>query len=139
MNWSTYLQQFQDFALFRFPQPPYFLLLIGLIISLSCVLPFVLTLQQLLKYWSQNRSPSALSRWSKLQLLIPLLGTAVGIDIVLASMLEMFGLPTLPSYLLSLLVTILIGSLVWSQIGIILGKRLLRSYLAEFSEFSHQR
>ncbi|AHJ28051.1 hypothetical protein [Nodularia spumigena] len=34
MDWSKNLQQFQDFVLFKLPEPPYFLLLIGLLISL---------------------------------------------------------------------------------------------------------
>lgn len=139
MDWSVYLQQFQDFVLFRFSPQPYFLLTIGLLISLTCGLPFVITLRQRVQDWSRTLSPVTLSRWTKLQLLIPFLGTAAGICITFASVLELFRLPTLPSYLVSLLVTTLIGSLVWSQIGIILGRRLLRSYLADFSELSHQR
>lgn len=139
MDWSTYLQQFQDFVLFKFPQPPYFLLLIGLLISFLCGLPFAITLRQRVQDWEQNHSPATLPRWGKLQLLIPFVGTIIGFSITFASMLEIFGLPTLPSYLISLLVTTLLGSWVWSEIGNLLGRRLLRSYLAKSSEFSHQR
>ncbi|WP_339461371.1 hypothetical protein [Nodularia spumigena] len=139
MDWSKNLQQFQDFVLFKLPEPPYFLLLIGLLISLLCGLPFAITLQKRVQDWIQNHSPTTLPRWAKLQLLIPFIGTAIGICIALASMLEIFGLPTLPSYLLSLLVTTLVGSWVWAEIGNLLGRRLLRSYLAKSAKLSHQR
>lgn len=138
MDWSQNLQQFQDFVLFKFPQLPYFLLLIGLLISLVCGLPFAITLQKRVQDWIQNHSPATLPRWAKLQLFIPFIGTAIGVSIALASMLEIFGVPTLPSYLLSLLVTSLVGSWVWSEIGNLLGRRLLRSYLAN-AKLSHQR
>ncbi len=139
MDWSNNLQQFQDFVLFKFPQPPYFLLLIGLLISLLSGLPFAITLQKRVQDWIENHSPKTLPRWAKLQLLIPFIGTVVGICIAFASMLEIFGLPTLPAYLISLLVTILVALWVWSEIGNLLGRRLLRSYLAQSSKLSHQR
>ncbi|WP_069108567.1 hypothetical protein [Fortiea contorta] len=139
MDWSKYLQQLHDFVLFKYSQPPYVLLVIGLLITLTCSLPFVITLRQRVKQWDKNHSLVILSRWAKLQLLIPFLGIAAGVFIAFGAMLEIFGLPTLPSYLISLLATILIGSLVWSEIGVILGRRLLRSYITDFSEFFHQR
>ena len=139
MDWSNNLQQFQNFVLFKFPEPPYFLLLIGLLISLVCGLPFAITLQHRVEDWIQNHSPATLPRWAKLQLLFPFIGTAIGICIAFASLLEIFGLPTLPAYLISLLATILLAIWVWSEIGNLLGRRLLRSYLAKSSELSHQR
>ncbi len=139
MDWSKNLQQFQEFVLFKFPQPPYFLLFIGLLISFLCGLPFAITLQQRVQDWIQNHSPTTLPRWAKFQLSIPFIGTAIGVAITLASMLEIFGLPTLPAYLTSLLVTALVAAWVWAEIGHLLGRRLLRSYLAKSSKLSHQR
>ncbi|GAX34441.1 hypothetical protein NIES3585_04420 [Nodularia sp. NIES-3585] len=139
MDWSNNLQQFQNFVLFKFPEPPYFLLLIGLLISLLCGLPFVNTLQRRVQDWIQNHSPTTLPRWAKLQLLIPFIGTAIGVCIAFSSILEIFGLPTLPAYLISLLVITLVAAWVWSKIGNLLGRRVLRSYLAESSKLSHQR
>ncbi|MEA5515425.1 hypothetical protein [Nodularia sp. UHCC 0506] len=139
MDWSKNLQQFQDFVLFKFPQPPYFLLSIGLLISLLCGLPFAITLQKRVQDWMKNHSSSTLPRWAKLQLLIPFIGTAIGVCIAFASLLEIFGLPTLPAYLISLLSTILAASWIWSEIGHLLGRRLLRSYLAQSAKLSHQR
>lgn len=139
MDWFTYLQQFHDFVLFRFSRPPYVLLAIGLLISLICSLPFVITLQKTVQVWYQNLYATTLTKWAKLQLFIPFLGTLSGVCIVFGSVLEIFGLPTFPSYLISLLVTSLIGSLVWSELGMMLGRNFLRSYLTNFSELSHQR
>lgn len=139
MDWNTYIQRIQDFFLFRLSPPPYFLLWIGLLISFSCALPFALMLRQLMQYWSQNHSPKALSRWRKLQLVIPLLGILVGICVTSASMLEIFGVPTVASYAVALLLTSVIGIFVWSQIGRILSRNLLLSYLSEFSELFPQK
>jgi hypothetical protein len=96
-------------------------------------------LRQLLQYWSQNHSPKALTRWKKLQLVIPLLGTLAGFCITFASMFEIFGLTTVFSYVVALLLTSVIGLFVWSQIGRILSRNLLRSYLSEFSELFPQK
>jgi type IV secretory pathway VirB6-like protein len=139
MDWSTYLEQFQNFVLFRFSQPPYILLIIGLLISLMCGLPFVITLLTRVRNWYQNTSPLTFTKWAKLELLIPFLGTLSGVCIIFASMLEIFGLSTFLSYLISLVATSLIGSLVWSEIGMMLGRNVLRSYLSNFSKLSHQR
>ncbi|HYW18250.1 MAG TPA: hypothetical protein VE956_02880 [Nodularia sp. (in: cyanobacteria)] len=139
MDWSENIQQFQDFVLFKFPQPPYFLLLTGLLISLFCGLPFAITLQKRVQDWIENHSPTTLPRWAKLQLLIPFIGTDIGVFIAFASILEIFDVPTLPAYFISLLVNILVASWVWSELGNLLGRRLLRSYLAKSSKLSHQR
>ncbi len=139
IDWNIYMQQIQDLFLFRFSQPPYFLLVIGLLISLSCALPFALMLRQLIEYWNKYHSQEAFTRWRKLQLLTPFLGTLVGACIASASTLEIFGFATSASYLVALLVTSVIGILVWLLIGRILSKNLLRSYLSESKEFFPQK
>jgi hypothetical protein len=139
MDWSENLQHFSNFLLFKFPQAPYFLMLIGLSISLLCGLSFAITLQKRVQDWIGNHSPAALPRWGKLQLLVPFIGTVIGVGIAFASMLEIFGLPTVPSYFLSFLSTSLVATWVWGEIGKLLGRRLLRSYLAKSATWSHQR
>jgi hypothetical protein len=133
------MEQIQDFFLFRFSQAPYFLLVIGLLISLSCALPFALILRELIQYWSKNHSQEAFTRWRKLQLLLPLLGVLIGFCISSASVLEIFGLSTVASYLLALLLVSIIGLLVWFQIGRILSRNLVRSYLSESVELFPQK
>ncbi|BDA69063.1 hypothetical protein CAL7716_032290 [Calothrix sp. PCC 7716] len=125
------MQEIQDLFLFRFSQPPYFLLVIGLLISLSCALPFALILRQLIEYWNEYHSQEAFTRWRKIQLLTPFTGTLVGVCIAFASTLEIFGFATVASYLVALLATSVVGVLVWLQIGRILSKNLLRAYLSE--------
>ncbi|MBW4600897.1 MAG: hypothetical protein KME29_15180 [Calothrix sp. FI2-JRJ7] len=136
---DQYLQKIQDLFLYRFSQPPYFLLLIGLLISFSCVLPFILILRQLIQYWSKYHSQEAFTRWRKLQVLTPYIGTLVGVCIALASALEILGLATFASYLVALLVISVVGFLVWLQIGRILSKNLVRSYLSESKELFPQK
>ncbi len=139
MGWDTYIQRIQDLLSFRFLQPPYFLLCIGLLISFSCILPFALMLRQLMQYWYQNHSPNAFTGWRKLQLVIPFSGTLVGVCVTLASILEIFGFSTVGSYFVALLVTSAIGLFVWWQLGRTLSRNLLRSYLSESSELFPQR
>ncbi|MDH6056253.1 hypothetical protein [Umezakia ovalisporum] len=139
MDWSKNLQQFQHIVVFKFPQAPYFLLLISLLISLVCGLPFAITLQERVEDWIENHSSSTLPRWGKLQLLIPFIGISIGVYIAFASLLEILGLTTLPSYLLSLLGTTFLCLWVWSEIGNLLFRKLLRSYLDKSSKLSHQR
>jgi len=45
-----------------------------------------------------------------------------------------FGLPIFLSYAISVVLTSLIGWLVWQQIGRSLGQRLVRSDMSEFSQ-----
>jgi hypothetical protein len=92
-----------------------------------------------MQYWSQNHSFNALTRWRKLQLVIPLFGTLVGFCVTFASMLEIFGLTTVASYFVGLLLTLAIGLFLWSLIGRMLSRNLLRSYLSEFSELFPQK
>jgi hypothetical protein len=139
MDSNTYIQAIQDFFLFRFSQPPYFLLGIGLLISLSCALPFALMLRQLMQYWSTNHSPKAFTTWKKLQLVIPWFGTLAGVCITFASTFEILGLTTATSYFVALVLTSVIGLFVWSQISRLLSRNLLRSYLSEFPELFPQR
>jgi O-antigen/teichoic acid export membrane protein len=96
-------------------------------------------LRQLIQYWSKYHSQEAFTRWRKLQVLTPYIGTLVGVCIALASALEILGLATFASYLVALLVISVVGFLVWLQIGRILSKNLVRSYLSESKELFPQK
>lgn len=128
MDWATYLHQLQEIVGFRFSSPPYVLLLAGLFIGLTSGAAFAAVLRQRVKEWSRNFSPSIFNQWGKLQLLIPFLGTCIGLCLFAASGLEMLGFSTVVSYTLALPLTVLIGWLVWSRIGSTLGRRVMRSY-----------
>ncbi len=105
MFWAIYSQTFQDFFTFKFPEKPYFLLAIGFIISLTCGFPLATILPQQVKIHAAKFYYQAEGWWEKLQLFVSLLGTIAGFSIMLASTLEILGSPTLPSYLLSVIIT----------------------------------
>ena len=112
--------------------------MVGLLISLTAGVAFTATLKQRVQDWSKNIPSDTLSVRERLQLLIPFFSTAAGICIFLASGLEIFGLPNLLSYAVSVLLTVVISSLVWARISRNIDQRILGSYLTRFSESPRQ-
>ncbi len=108
--------------MYNFPEPPYFLLVAGLFAGITSGAAFEATLKQKVREWSQNRSTRTLAQMKGFQLLLPFLGIAAGICVFLASGLEIFGFPSWLSYSISLPLTLLIGFLVWSQLGKLLAQ-----------------
>lgn len=104
------------------PQPPYFLLLFGLLVSLTCGLSFEALLKQKVNEWSKQRSTRALAELQGMQLLLPFLGICAGICIFLAAGLEIFTFNRAFSYLVAAPLTLFIGDLVWSQLGKVLSQ-----------------
>ncbi|MBD2033576.1 hypothetical protein H6F76_00660 [Leptolyngbya sp. FACHB-321] len=88
-----------------------------------------------MQYWYENLSPDTLSSEGRLQLILPFLGTVGGVFLVLLAALEVLGLPILPAILLSLLSTLLSGYFAWLQLGKMLSRRALRSYMEQFIDF----
>jgi uncharacterized protein (DUF2062 family) len=106
---------------YYFPaDPPYFLLFAGLLAGIASGVAFETTLKNLVREWSKNRSTRTLANLKGTQLFVPFLGISAGICIFLGSGLEVFGLPSKLSYALSLPMTVLIGWLVWYQLGQVL-------------------
>lgn len=103
--------------MYYFPEPPYFLLLAGLLAGVTSGLAFEATLKQSVKEWSKNRSTRILANLQGSQLLLPFLGMAGGVCIFLASGLEIFGFPKLLTYAIALPLTVATAWLVWSQLG----------------------
>lgn len=101
-------------------EPPYFLLLASLLASLASGAAFEAVLKQSVRDWQKNRSTRTLENLRGLQLFLPFLGIAVGSAVFLAAGVEIFGLPTRFAYALSIPMTLLVGWLVWSQLGKIL-------------------
>lgn len=134
MDWALYLHQLQKFIGFRFSSPPYVLLLAGLFIGLTSGAAFAAVLRQRVKEWSRDFSPRIFNQWGKLQLLIPFVGTCIGLCLFAASGLEMLRFSTVVSYTLALPLTILICWLIWSRIGSNLGKQVMRSYWRNHSK-----
>jgi hypothetical protein len=97
--------------------PPYFLLVSGLFVSLSSGLAFNTTLKQAINEWAKTRSTRILSNLQGLQLLIPFLGIAGGISLFLTAGLVIFGFPLWMSAAISLVLTAATSALIWSQLG----------------------
>jgi hypothetical protein len=134
MDWVILLKQFEDLLASR-PEPPYILLVAGLLITLTCMLPLTIMIRERMHYWSENLSPDTLSSEGRLQLIFPFLGTVGGVCLVLIAVLEVLGLPVLPAILLSLLSMLLSGYFAWLQLGTMLSRRALRSYMEQFIDF----
>jgi hypothetical protein len=96
--------------------PPYFLLVAGLFAGITCGRAFEVTLRQSVKNWSQTRSTRILQESQGFSLLVPFLGICGGIWVFLASGLYIFGLPLQFSCITSIVLTIVTGLLVWSQL-----------------------
>ena len=102
--------------MYYLPEPPYFLIVIGLFISMTSGAAFEATLKQRVQEWSKNRSTRHLAQMQGVQLILPFLGMAVGICLFLDAGLEVFAFPAWLSYGISISLTLFIGSLVWSQL-----------------------
>ncbi|MBD0266767.1 MAG: hypothetical protein ICV77_00600 [Cyanobacteria bacterium Co-bin8] len=103
-----------------YPQPPYVLLLAGLFVALTSGYAFSNTLQQSVKAWNENRSTRILANLRGPQLQLPYLGICIGICMFLASGIQGFGFSGKVAYAMGAPMTVLIGLLIWSQLGKIL-------------------
>lgn len=103
--------------MYYFPEPPYFLLVAGLLVSLTCGTAFAGTLKEIVQKWSSDRAADVVARLRTRQLLIPFLGISAGVCMFLSSGLEIFGFPGWLSYAVAVPLTLLIGLLVWFQLG----------------------
>ncbi|NEQ84470.1 MAG: hypothetical protein F6K26_31200, partial [Moorea sp. SIO2I5] len=73
------------------PEPPYFLLIFGLFVGITCGLAFEAILKQKVQEWYKTKSSQTLAEIRGIQLLVPFLGIAVGICLFLASGLAIFA------------------------------------------------
>lgn len=106
--------------MYSIPEPPYVLLVVGLFISLASGAAFESVLKKSVQDWSKNRSTRTLATLQGMQLFLPFLGISLGICLFLSSGMEFFGFTTQLSYAIALPLTVLIGWLIWSQLGKIL-------------------
>ncbi|HEY9663522.1 MAG TPA: hypothetical protein V6C65_34175 [Allocoleopsis sp.] len=101
-------------------EPPYFLLVAGLVASLASGLAFEATLKQSVQEWAARRSTRTLANMRGTALRLPYLGMCIGTCVFLASGVQIFGFTPKIAYLIALPLTILTALLVWSQLGKIL-------------------
>lgn len=100
-----------------YSDPPYFLIIAGLFVSLTSGLAFEATLKEQVRAWSKKRSAQEIAQAKGFYLLFPFLGICAGICVFLAAGLDIFGLGMKFSYTLAIPMTVLIGWLIWSQLG----------------------
>ncbi|VXD22418.1 conserved membrane hypothetical protein [Planktothrix serta PCC 8927] len=96
--------------------PPLLLLVVGLFIGITSCTAFVVSLKQLLKEWSKNRSTRNLANLRGVQVVFPFSGIALGICIFLASCLQVFAFSGIIAYGFSFPLTVLMAGLVWYQL-----------------------
>ena len=104
------------------PQPPYFLVVVGLFVSITCGLAFEAVLKQKVNEWSKNRSTRSLAQLQGTPLVLPFVGICIGTCLFLASGFEVFVYSRSLSYLISLPMTVGTAVLVWSQLGKVLAQ-----------------
>ncbi|MEA5535123.1 hypothetical protein [Crocosphaera sp. XPORK-15E] len=103
--------------MYYLPEPPYFLLIVGLFTGLTCGLAFEATLKMNVRELLKKPANQML-KGSGLQL--PFLGICVGICVFLSAGLEVFLFDPWLSYSIALPMTIFIAALVWVQLESVL-------------------
>jgi hypothetical protein len=103
--------------MFYISEPPYFLLVAGLLMALTSGAAFSATLKQIVHKWSSARAAAAIAKLPTGQLVVPFLGISAGVCMFLSSGLEIFGFTAMLSYVVAGSLTLLIGLLVWVQLS----------------------
>ena len=106
----------------EFIDPPYFLMVAGLLAGITSGLAFDATLRQSVQEWSKNRSTRTLANMRGMNLFLPFIGISGGICIFLSAGLQVFGFPGVIAYAISTPLTLFICGLVWYQLGQILNQ-----------------
>ncbi|MGI0494345.1 hypothetical protein ACN4EG_21380 [Alkalinema pantanalense CENA528] len=115
------LDQLDQLPLYYIPQdPPYLLLVCGLLASLVSGLAFQAVLKQDLADWKANRQTRSITSLQSVNLLMPFLGMAIGASFFLSAGVEIFGFPPKLAYAIAVPMAFFIGWLVWRQLGSIL-------------------
>lgn len=103
--------------MYYLPEPPLFLIFVGLMMGVTCGLAFEATLKDKVNLWRTQPPKTKQSQLDGISLLqIPFIGICVGICIFLAAGLEVFIYSRVFAYGLSLPMTLFIGGLIWSQL-----------------------
>jgi ABC-type transporter Mla maintaining outer membrane lipid asymmetry permease subunit MlaE len=105
---------------YYFPiDPPYFLLVAGLFIGITCGAAFDGKLKQNANYWKDNRATTSLADLNASSLKLPFFGICIGIEVFLSAGLQVFGFPAWLAYGISMTLTLGIGALLWYQLKIL--------------------
>ncbi|RMF28205.1 MAG: hypothetical protein D6756_00585 [Cyanobacteria bacterium J083] len=102
------------------PQPPFFLLFIGLFIGISCGAAFEAVLKQKVKQWSQASYPNQSFPLDNFALRFTFFSTVLGVWIFLAAGFQIFGFSAWTSFAAALGFTLITVGLVWPQLNTLL-------------------
>jgi len=105
-----------------FSQPPYLLLLLGLLISVSCGTAFQKVLKLNVEQWYSAAAEDRDNSVQTLALFVPFLGICGGIFVFLAAGLQIVVNNWTISSAIALPLSLLTGRLVWSQLNVLLVK-----------------
>jgi hypothetical protein len=99
-----------------FYDPPYILLIAGLLAGITSGRAFEMTLRQAVQSWSKTKSTRTLQQLKGSALTVPFIGICAGVCVFLASGLSIYGIPHQFSYAFSVPMTIGTAALVWTQL-----------------------
>ncbi|ASC72615.1 hypothetical protein XM38_035730 [Halomicronema hongdechloris C2206] len=97
-------------------QPPYVLLIAGLLSAIASGSAFSAVLQQSLEAWSKNRSTRVLAGLRGPKLKLPFFGVCTGVCVFLAAGVQIFGFSNRTAFSFATPMTFFIAWLVWSQL-----------------------
>lgn len=103
-----------------YPQPPYVILIAGLLAAITSGYAFSTALQQSVQEWNRKRSTRILASLRGPQLQVPYFGICAGICTFLASGIQIFGFSSKAAYAMGIPMTVLSALLIWSQLAKIL-------------------
>lgn len=103
--------------MYYLPEPPYFLFVFGFFAAIASGLAFEASLKQKVKEYFDDPAAEIEDRLKGLKISVPFLGICAGVCLFLGAGLEVFGISALVSYAIAFSLTILMGSLIWSQLA----------------------
>ncbi|WP_088892620.1 hypothetical protein [Leptolyngbya ohadii] len=129
MNTFVDPNQLESFFNARPSEPPYFLFAAGLFICLTSGLAFAASVRAEMGRWYKNPNMEYGSRWMRLQVAFPFAGLVLGLGIGFAAALMSIGVSTVFAWAIALLLTPVVGGLIWSRIGKQMGQEALDFYI----------
>lgn len=99
------------------PEPPYLLVLFGFLASIASGIAFEASLKERARQLSKSASLQNITLGEQLDIFTPFLGICGGVSLFLAGGLGLFNVGFVTAYVISLILTALIGSLIWSQLN----------------------
>ncbi|MGF1588243.1 MAG: hypothetical protein ACFCU7_03195 [Pleurocapsa sp.] len=109
--------------MYYLPQPPFLVAILGVFIAITCGSAFQNLLEQKLRESYQNvqqKGSFKIDRTNDSVIAITFWGICLGVWVFLGGGLLVLGFGIIPSYGVSLLLTLFTGSLVWDQINDVL-------------------